>query len=71
MTPCIHLGRDTIVCVTGSFKPGDPCPDGYLDREEWARVQYRAGLRQSECPKCGRYYFPFEKHSHPKRKAER
>jgi hypothetical protein len=42
----------THICFVGSYKPGDPQPEGYLDRQEWARVQLKAGLRQRRCPRC-------------------
>jgi hypothetical protein len=42
------------------YKPGEPPPDGYLQRQEWARHQRRAGLRQRKCPRCGRWRFPQE-----------
>jgi len=47
-----------IVTYTPDFKPGDPQPDGYIDRQEWARVQMKAGLRQTQCPDCSRWQFP-------------
>ncbi len=52
-----------IICFleTGEFKPGDPKPDGYSDRHEWARVQLKAGLRQKRCKKCGLLRFPQER----------
>jgi hypothetical protein len=42
------------------FKPGDPKPDGYLVRQEWAAVQLKAGLRQVRCGFCSHYCFPQE-----------
>ena len=42
------------------FKPGDPCPDGYIARQEWAAVQLKAGLKQAECGMCSRWQFPQE-----------
>jgi len=42
----------------GTYKPGDMPPDGYIDREEWARVQMKAGLRQRMCAHCCRWCFP-------------
>jgi len=41
----------------GEYKPGELPPDGYMDRIEWHRVQQRAGLRQSRCPKCGHWVY--------------
>lgn len=51
-----------IVCldVTPDFKVGDPCPDGYIARQEWAAVQMKAGLKQEQCGSCNRWKFPFE-----------
>jgi len=40
--------------VGGNWKAGDPAPDGYVDRQEWAMVQLKAGLRQHRCQRCGR-----------------
>ena len=40
------------------YKPGDPEPKGYLEWHEWARVQQRAGLRQTQCPRCEKWLFP-------------
>lgn len=48
---CLLVGRD--------FKAGDPKPDGYLERIDWAKAQMKAGLQQRRCPH-GRYLFPQE-----------
>lgn len=45
-------------------KPGDPAPRGYMEKHEWARVQLRAGLRQTRCGGCGKCLFPQEHKSH-------
>lgn len=45
---------------SGDFKVGDPCPDGYIDREEWAKVHLKAGLKQEECGMCMKWCFPHE-----------
>lgn len=42
------------------FKPCDPCPDGYIARQEWAAVQMKAGMKQVECGMCSRWQFPQE-----------
>ena len=47
-----------ILEVAGDYKPGDPEPDGYIDRSEWAKVQLKAGLRQKRCGRCGLWFFP-------------
>ena len=60
---CTRLGGrgfKGIICTTPDFKPGDQAPDGYLDWQEWADVQYKAGLRQKECGRCGKWKYPQE-----------
>lgn len=49
-----------VACVLeqDTYKPGDPEPEGYLAWHEWAEVQWKAGLRQKECGRCGRWHFP-------------
>ena len=51
-----------LIClrVVPKFKAGDPAPDDYVAWHEWARVQYRSGLRQRPCAECGRWLFPQE-----------
>ena len=46
-----------IICSVPEFKRGDPPPndESYLAWEEWANVQYKAGLRQSQCGHCGKW----------------
>lgn len=46
------------------YKAGDPAPEGYLPWHEWARAQYNAGVRQSRCAKCKRWWFPQEWNAH-------
>lgn len=46
--------------VMPDYKPGDPAPSGYLEWHEWAGVQAKAGLRQKQCGRCGRWKFPQE-----------
>lgn len=46
--------------TTPSFKSGDPCPQGYIARQEWANVQLRAGSRQARCGFCSGLFFPLE-----------
>jgi hypothetical protein len=53
--------------VMPDFKPGDPPPGGYLQWHEWARVQYKAGLRQLKCRVCGKWKFPSDPCSHERR----
>lgn len=42
------------------YKPGDKAPDGYLAWHEWADTQHKAGLRQKECGRCGKWKYPQE-----------
>jgi hypothetical protein len=46
--------------VHEQYKAGDPAPIGYLQQSEWAEVQLKAGLRQRECGRCGKWKFPQE-----------
>jgi hypothetical protein len=39
---------------------GDPALSGYLAWREWAETQYKAGLRQDQCGRCGQWKFPQE-----------
>ena len=60
---CTRLGGrrfSGIICTTPDFKPGDQAPEGYLAWHEWAEVQYKAGLRQKECGRCGKWKYPQE-----------
>lgn len=44
-------------------KPGDMPPvekSDYLGWRAWAEVQHKAGLRQQQCGKCGRWFYPQE-----------
>ena len=43
-----------------TYKPGDQPPEGYLAWHEWAEVQRKAGIRQRECGRCGRWKTPQE-----------
>jgi hypothetical protein len=45
---------------SGTHKPGDPPPEGYLQWHAWAEVQHKAGLRQKACGRCGLFKFPQE-----------
>lgn len=46
--------------VSQDFKAGDQPPgcNGYIDTQEWARAQMKAGLKQKPCGRCGRWKFP-------------
>ena len=48
------------ITAQADFQPGDLPPDGYLAWHEWADVQRRAGIRQTECPTCGLWRTPQE-----------
>ncbi len=43
-----------------NYEVGDPAPSMYLDWHTWALVQHKAGLRQSQCPGCGKWKYPQE-----------
>ena len=49
--------RNGIVCISDDYKPGDPEPDGYIARIDWATVQHKAGIRQLYCWDCGKMYW--------------
>lgn len=54
--------RVTLVCVLEQkrYRPGDQAPEGYLAWHEWAEVQHKAGLRQKQCGRCGKWKYPQE-----------
>lgn len=52
------------VLVMPNYKPGDLPPQGYLQWHEWAEVQRKAGIKQVECPSCGRWKTPQELSTH-------
>lgn len=61
--PCLRLrmnGRAAFLTVGGGYKPGDQAPEGYLDWQEWAGVQHKAGLRQKMCGRCMLWRYPQE-----------
>lgn len=43
-----------------AYRPGDLPPEGYLEWHEWACVQWKAGIRQVECGRCGKWKTPQE-----------
>lgn len=49
-----------IMDVGQESKPGDQAQGGYLAWHEWAEVQHKAGLRQKECGRCGKWKYPQE-----------
>jgi hypothetical protein len=46
--------------MTQTYKPGDMPPDGYLEWHELAEVQWKAGIRQQACGRCGQWKTPQE-----------
>ena len=56
---CIRIPGG-VMCVQPTFKPGDQAPEGYLAWHEWAETQHKAGLRQKECGRCGKWKYPQE-----------
>ena len=56
---CIQVNGG-IVCVQPEFKPGDQAPEGYLAWHEWDEVQRKAGIKQKQCGRCGRWKCPQE-----------
>jgi hypothetical protein len=49
---CLLVGAD--------YEIGSLPPEEYLQWHEWAGVQYKAGLRQAQCGRCGKWKFPQE-----------
>ena len=61
--PCVRIklgGRVAYLTVGGDYKPGDQPPTGYIEWQDWATVQHKAGLRQQQCGGCGLWKFPQE-----------
>ena len=56
--------RHVCILTSGEYEPGDQPPDGYIQRQEWARVQMKAGLRQAKCPGCFKWLFPQQVKTH-------
>lgn len=54
-----NIGRGYIL-VAGTYKVGDPEPEGYIDRQEWAQVHLDAGLKQHQCGICCLWQFPHQ-----------
>lgn len=55
----VRIGQ-FLVTMSPGFKVGDQAPEGYLDWHEWAEIQHKGGLRQVQCPKCGKWQYPQE-----------
>ena len=48
------------ILAQATYKPGDQAPEGYLAWHEWAETQHKAGLKQKECGRCGKWKYPQE-----------
>lgn len=48
------------ITIMPEYKPGDLPPEGYLQWHEWAEVQLKAGIKQTECPTCCLWRTPQE-----------
>lgn len=46
--------------VIDGYKVGDPMPNGYIQRQEWAKVHLKSGLKQEQCDSCCLWRFPHE-----------
>lgn len=46
------------------YEVGSMPPNGYIAWDEWASVQIRGGLKQSQCTYCKLWLFPQEFKSH-------
>lgn len=59
--PDIQLSNG-VLSVSGTYKPGDPRPENgsYNDWLEWSETQHKAGLRQKQCGRCGKWNWPQE-----------
>ena len=55
--------KPVCLLVGGVYKVGDLPPAGYTAWNDWAKVQYKGGLRQVR-RECGRYHFPQEECRH-------
>ena len=53
-----------VICIlaSGDYKVGDqpPWPDNFWDWMDWAEVQHKGKLRQTECPRCLKFRYPQE-----------
>ena len=54
------ISRTTHVMASPPYKPGDPMPEGYIARQDWAQAHLDAGLKQKPCGNCGLWKFPHE-----------
>jgi hypothetical protein len=56
-----HRIHNGIICVSDELtEVGARPPSGYIAWQEWAEAQYKAGLRQETCCRCGKWKFPQE-----------
>ena len=51
-----------LICIeiASDYAVGSQPPPGYGNWHEWAKIQYKAGLRQSRCKECKLFHFPQE-----------
>ncbi len=59
-----------IVCIGGTYQPGDMPPVGYGAWDDWAKAQIKGGLRQARCRATGKYEFPQEHRAHCQKRVE-
>lgn len=52
------------ILVMPKYKAGDLPPEGYLQWHEWADIQRKAGIKQTECPTCSKWQTPQELSTH-------
>ena len=50
------------ISITDDYKAGDLPPENgsYLEWSAWADAQHKAGIKQVECGKCGKWKTPQE-----------
>ena len=54
---------EAILTHHDDLRVGGPPPSSrhdYLGWHAWAETQHKAGLRQKQCGKCGRWFYPQE-----------
>ena len=53
------------------YPKGAAPPRSYTAWFDWAEAQLAHGLKQTQCPECGRWVFPQEARNHPRRGSSR
>lgn len=56
--------REYLKVIRESFPKGSAPPTGYVDWHNWAEAQDSFGLKQKQCSRCERWFFPQEASSH-------